>query len=262
MAVYRVHKTKDFTVMANTHLRDKELSLRAKGLLSVMLMLPDDWKYSVSGLTSLIKEGKSTVTSTLKELEKAGYVKVSSSHNKHGKFEYVYDVFETPNMSTCDDSAKPQVESRAGKPCTVEPYTVGPCTVGPQTVIPGMEGPCTVEPLTVERTLLSTKEQSTEEPSTKEPSTESTKGTKARGRARRFEPPTVEDIRAYCQQRGNDVDPQRFFDYFDASGWVDSQGKPVRNWKQKVITWEGAGRQTVRRGGATTADDDGWNQGW
>ena len=54
-----------------------------------------------------------------------------------------------------------------------------------------------------------------------------------------FTPPTLEEVQAYCRERGNNVDPKKFFDYFTASEWVDSNGKPVQNWKQKVITWEG-----------------------
>lgn len=53
-----------------------------------------------------------------------------------------------------------------------------------------------------------------------------------------FVPPTLEEVTAYCQERHNEVDPKQFFDYFEAGHWVDSQGKPVRNWKQKMITWE------------------------
>ena len=55
---------------------------------------------------------------------------------------------------------------------------------------------------------------------------------------KRFVKPTLDEVKAYCQERNNNVDPQKFFDYFSASGWVDSKGKPVRNWKQKIITWE------------------------
>lgn len=58
---------------------------------------------------------------------------------------------------------------------------------------------------------------------------------------KKFVSPTLEQIAEYCKQRGNGVDPQRFFDYFTESGWIDSEGKPVRSWKQKIITWEGRG---------------------
>lgn len=53
-----------------------------------------------------------------------------------------------------------------------------------------------------------------------------------------FSPPTLDDVKAYCKLRNNDVDPKRFFDYFNEGDWMDSEGKPVKNWKQKVITWE------------------------
>lgn len=56
-----------------------------------------------------------------------------------------------------------------------------------------------------------------------------------------FTPPTIEEVIEYCASRNNTVDPYKFFDFYDVSGWIDSNGKPVKNWKQKVITWEGRG---------------------
>ena len=76
MAVYkRIQKIDGYTMMSNYHLRDMNLSLKASGLLSLVLSLPADWKYSVSGLTAIVKEGKSAVMSALKELEENGYLK-------------------------------------------------------------------------------------------------------------------------------------------------------------------------------------------
>ena len=99
MAVFRVHKTRDFTVMSNHHLRDKNLTLKAKGLLSVILSLPDDWKYSIAGLASICKEGTSAVKSALQELTDAGYVTVTKLYPNQtdtGRIEYVYDIHERP----------------------------------------------------------------------------------------------------------------------------------------------------------------------
>ena len=99
MAVFRVHKTKDFTVMSNHHLRDKTITLKAKGLLSVILSLPDDWKYSIAGLAAICKEGQSAVKSALQELTEAGYVTVTKlypNQTETGRIEYVYDIHETP----------------------------------------------------------------------------------------------------------------------------------------------------------------------
>lgn len=99
MSVIRVHKTKNFTVMSNTHLRDKNLSLKAKGLLSVMLSLPDDWSYSISGLCSICKESETAIKSALNELKTSGYVVVSReepSKENGGRIRYSYDVYEEP----------------------------------------------------------------------------------------------------------------------------------------------------------------------
>ena len=62
-----------------------------------------------------------------------------------------------------------------------------------------------------------------------------------------FVPPTLEDVEAYCKKRNNSVDAKRFYDFFEASDWVDSKGNPVRNWKQKIITWEGYAKPTERK---------------
>lgn len=99
MSVIRVHKTKNYTVMSNTHLRDKDLSLKAKGLLSVMLSLPDDWSYSISGLCAICKESETAIKSALDELKANGYVVVNReepSKQNGGRIRYSYDVFEQP----------------------------------------------------------------------------------------------------------------------------------------------------------------------
>ena len=74
MAVFRVERTRDYTVMCNHHLKDSNLSLKAKGLLSMMLSLPDEWNYTTRGLATICKEGVDAIGKTLKELEQAGYI--------------------------------------------------------------------------------------------------------------------------------------------------------------------------------------------
>ena len=76
---------------------------------------------------------------------------------------------------------------------------------------------------------------------------------KKKRRKKDFSPPTLEEIEAYCKSRNNNVDAKRFFDFFDASSWVDSKGNKVRNWKQKVITWESYNKE-VKKDGQTTGD--------
>ena len=140
MAVIRVEKNKNYTVMSNVHLRDGALTLKAKGLLSLILSLPDDWHYSIKGLATLTNEGRAGVMSCLKELEAAGYIsrhQLRGEHGRMGQNEYV--IYEEPRP--------PQ----SGNPTTVNPTT---------------EKPYTEEPTAETRTQLSTEEQITEKQNT------------------------------------------------------------------------------------------------
>ena len=97
MSVIRVHKTANYTIMSNHHFKEKRLSLKAKGLLSLMLSLPDDWNYSVSGLVTLSKDGKDGVMSALAELEKFGYLTRVKIQNEKGQFSGIeYNIYEEP----------------------------------------------------------------------------------------------------------------------------------------------------------------------
>ena len=99
MAVMRINKTKDYTIMSNRHFKEKEMSLKAKGLLSLMLSLPESWDYSIAGLVAICKENETAIKSTLNELKKFGYLRVTKllpNETTSGRIEYVYDIFETP----------------------------------------------------------------------------------------------------------------------------------------------------------------------
>lgn len=112
MSVIRIHKTNNYTIMANHHFKEKQMSLKAKGLLSLMLSLPDDWNYSVSGLVKLSKDGKDGVMSALAELEKFGYLTRRQQFNAKGQFSGIeYNIFEEPQQENTitdkQDAAKP-----------------------------------------------------------------------------------------------------------------------------------------------------------
>lgn len=97
MSVIRVHKTANYTVMSNYHFKEKGMSLKAKGLLSLMLSLPDDWNYSVSGLVTLSKDGKDSVMTALAELEKFRYLQRERIVNEKGQFNGIeYNIYEMP----------------------------------------------------------------------------------------------------------------------------------------------------------------------
>lgn len=100
MAVFRVEKNHSYTVMANHHLRDERLSLKSKGLLSVILSLPDDWRISIEGMTQFSADGKDAIRSAIRELTDTGYITRAQTHSEAGKFSgYDYVVHETPTAS-------------------------------------------------------------------------------------------------------------------------------------------------------------------
>lgn len=113
MAVIRVNKTSDYTIMGNSHLREKEMSLKAKGLLSLMLSLPNNWDYSLAGLVSICKESESSVKTALDELKKFGYLVIEKklpNETDSGKFEYEYNIFEYPQGEEEKQAESPVVE--------------------------------------------------------------------------------------------------------------------------------------------------------
>ena len=96
MSIFRVEKNKNYTVMANYHLRDKELSFKAKGLLSYMLSLPEDWDYSLNGLASVSKEGIKAIKNIVAELKERGYLKIIKLRGENGQYQYDYLIREIP----------------------------------------------------------------------------------------------------------------------------------------------------------------------
>lgn len=127
MAVYRVNKNRGYTVMANYHLRDKTLSLKAVGLLSKMLSFNDGWQFSTKGLSAICKEGPDAVLAALRELEDAGYLVRHQSRDEKGRMSsMVFEIYEKPQTGL-PDTEKPHTE----KPDTDNPFTGKPCTENP-----------------------------------------------------------------------------------------------------------------------------------
>ena len=124
MAVFRVERTHNYTVMSNYHLRDKSLSLKAKGLLSQMLSLPEDWDYTLAGLARINAEGKDAIRAAVVELEKAGYVQRHQTTDKAGKFgsnEYI--IREYPASHEPPPEGPSSASPLSGNPMTAEPST-------------------------------------------------------------------------------------------------------------------------------------------
>ncbi|MCH5278345.1 MAG: helix-turn-helix domain-containing protein [Christensenellaceae bacterium] len=130
MAVFRVERTRDYTVMSNNHLKDSTLTLKAKGLLSMMLSLPDEWNYTTRGLAAICKEGVDAIGKTLKELEQAGYIIRRQLRGRDGRIcDTEYTIFEKPR-----------------KPKSSVPDTTSPDTENPDVVNSDMEKPDTDNP--------------------------------------------------------------------------------------------------------------------
>lgn len=98
MPVFKIEKNQNYIVMSNHHLRDRNLSYKAKGLLSFMLSLPDDWDYSLAGLCSISKESRDGIRSILKELQEYHYVEIEKVRGNKGYFEYNYLIYEIPHF--------------------------------------------------------------------------------------------------------------------------------------------------------------------
>lgn len=140
MAVFRVERTRDYTVMCNHHLKDSGLSLKAKGLLSMMLSLPDEWNYSTRGLAAICKEGVDAIGKALKELEQAGYIVRRQLRGADGRIcDTEYTIYEQPRP----------------------PDTALPDTENPYLDIPDMEEPDTDNPAQLNTKKSNTKQSNT-----------------------------------------------------------------------------------------------------
>ena len=157
MAVFRIDKTKDYTVMANHHLRNKTLSLKAKGLLSLMLSLPDNWDYTTKGLAMICKDGVDSICSTVRELESAGYIQRRRIRDGHGRLaEIEYTILEHP--------AEPEISPKRENPVLENPEQVEPEQEKPEQEKPEQEKPVA---------LLNTKKSKTEKSNTDRSNTQS-----------------------------------------------------------------------------------------
>ena len=127
MAVFRIEKTRDYTVMSNHHLRDMSLSLKAKGLLSLMLSLPENWDYTMKGLSRICKDGIDSISGGIRELEEHGYLireRVRGANGQLGSIEYT--ILEQPKEPT---------------PAQEKPIRENPVQANPTLVTPVQEAP-------------------------------------------------------------------------------------------------------------------------
>ena len=147
MAVFRIEKTRDYTVMSNHHLRNAGLSLKSKGLLSMMLSLPEDWNYTTRGLAKICKEGVDAIGGALRELEAAGSIVRHQMRDRQGRIsDTEYVIYEQPQPKA--------------------PDTPLPDTASPDTENPYLDGPDTEKPAELNIEKSKTQKQTTDVPRT------------------------------------------------------------------------------------------------
>ena len=155
MAVFRVERNTGYTVMSNHHLRNKELTLKAKGLLSQMLSLPEDWDYTLAGLSHINREKIDAIREAVKELEKAGYIVRSRERDEKGRLRGAdYVIYEQPQPK------EPEAATSSEQPPTSDlPTLENPTLDNPTLEKPTLEKPTLENPTQLNKDI-SSKEQS------------------------------------------------------------------------------------------------------
>ena len=154
MAVFRVEKTKDYTVMSNHHLRNTALSLKAKGLMSLMLSLPEDWDYTLKGLACICKDGVDSISGAIKELERHGYLSRKRLRLPNGRLgDIEYTIHEQPENPVTEPN----------RPKRENPKQVNPNQVNPVLETPILATPIKAEPVLAKPAQLNTNQSNTEE---------------------------------------------------------------------------------------------------
>ena len=160
MAVFRVERNTGYTVMSNHHLRNKELSLKAKGLLSQMLSLPEDWDYTLAGLSHINREKIDAIREAVKELEKAGYIVRSRERDEKGRLRGAdYVIYEQPQPKEPEAATSSEQPPTSDLPTLENPTLDNPTLEKPTLEKPTLENPTQLNK-DIQRTDLPKKEKS------------------------------------------------------------------------------------------------------
>lgn len=224
MGVFRVYKTKNYTTISNYHLKEKNMSLKAKGLLSVMLSLPEDWDYSIAGLVSISKENETSIKNALDELKEFGYleiIKLMPNESKTGRIDYIYNIFEKPKQEgKKQDLENLWVENQAlenqGQLNTNNKYNI----------IDNINTKDKYNNINI----INTKDNTNKEKN-------NIINNIIKKESKKFKKPTFEEVKNYCIERQNSIDPEYFLDYYEANGWKVGKNS-MKDWKATIRTWE------------------------
>lgn len=212
-------KQTNFTIIPNEILQSKELSLQAKGLISQCLSFPDNWNYSINGLVAVVKEGRTAVMNTIKELERYGYVKRNKIHDKNGKFSGIeYVITDYPNTDS---------------PTTEKPYSENPKMVKTQENQPYAGNPTTDKPTMVKPTMVKPIAENLIQNNTIYNNTIYKKENNIKN--------IVFDINVIneCINSNNleYVNAEEFYNYYSLRDWKTKNGEPITNLKSLLVSW-------------------------
>ena len=215
---YRAKNTQNYSVINNAIFEDVSLSWKAKGLFCYLLSLPNDWQIHAAELEQHASDGKASLNAAIKELEAAGFLEVQKGKDDKGRFAAnCYKVIEQPDRSGKTAAENPQRENRSGKTAAENPQ------------------------------LLNTNIQNTNEINTNKQNTK---------KKAAFVPPTIDEVKAYCEERNNKVDAVYFVDYYTARQWHFNNGGKMKDWRATVRTWERRNFESSSNTKAATFDAD------
>ena len=204
----------NYTIMSNIFLRDRRLSLKAAGLMAHMLALPGDWELTIAGLVTITGDGERSVRTALKELEKYGYFhkeKVTGPDGKIIRWDHV--LSEMPEGVQMFDNEPDVRFAHVESAAQLITNKLNINNIDDAKASNGAEAPDTG------------KAEVKEKP-------------KKKRQQKAFTPPTVEEVQKYITEKGYTVDAAYFVSYYTDLDWHDKNGNPVKNWKQKIITWK------------------------
>lgn len=209
--IHRAEHDNEFVRVKNSLVNDERLSFEARGFLVFLLALPDDWNFSIKGLAYKSKLSEYTIMRLIKELKYAGYVTQKKVKNHQGQFTtYEWNVYELPELDKNRTSVKPNYgEAELRQNRTSETPNFG------------------------ETQVIQTNNNNKLINITNDSLEQTNKGTPSI----KFKPPTVEEVRSYCEERKNGIDPEYFCDFYTSKGWKIGKNS-MKDWKAAVRTFE------------------------
>lgn len=206
VARIKVEKKKNnFTIVPNEILQSKDLSLQAKGLIAQCLSFPDNWNYSINGLVSVVKEGKTAVMNTIKELERNGYVKRNRIHDANGKFAGIeYVITDYPNSEKPYAENQNMVQSQQNQPYSEKPNMVKPNMGNPNSGNQPQNNTIYKKENNINNNIVL----------------------------------DINIINDYIKNNNLEfVNAEEFYNYYSLRGWKTNSGNPITNWQALLINW-------------------------